>query len=41
MLSDGADGDAGEASASGVAVRLGAVTAGQSRTVTFKVDVAK
>ena len=39
-LSDLADADAGEISASGVAVRLGTVPAGQARTVTFQVTIA-
>jgi len=39
-LTDLADNDAGEISASGVAVRLGTVAAGQSRTVTFQVTIA-
>ena len=39
-LTDLADADAGEISASGVAVRLGTVPAGQSRTVTFQVTIA-
>ncbi len=38
-LTDGADGDSGLASASGVAVQLGDVAAGSSRTVTFKVRI--
>lgn len=38
-LTDAADADAGEASASGVAVRLGDVAAGGVRTVTFKVRI--
>lgn len=39
-LTDLADTDAGEISASGVAVRLGTVAAGQVRTVTFQVTIA-
>ena len=39
-LTDLADGDAGEISPSGVAVRLGTVPAGQARTVTFQVTIA-
>jgi uncharacterized repeat protein (TIGR01451 family) len=41
-LSDGADGDAGAASdAGGIAVRLGNVAAGATRTVTFNVTIDK
>jgi len=39
-LTDVADSDVGELSASGVAVRLGTVAAGQARTVTFQVTIA-
>ena len=39
-LTDLADGDAGEISPAGVAVRLGTVPAGQARTVTFQVTIA-
>lgn len=38
-LTDATDADAGEFSGTGIAVRPGAVPAGQSRTVTFKVRV--
>lgn len=38
-LSDAADTDTGQASASGVAVQLGDIAAGSSRTVTFKVRI--
>ena len=38
-LTDGADADAGQASASGIAVQLGNVAAGAQRTVTFKVKI--
>lgn len=38
-LTDGADADAGTASASGIAVQLGTVAAGAQRTVTFKVKI--
>jgi uncharacterized repeat protein (TIGR01451 family) len=38
-LTDGADGDGGQASSSGVAVQLGDVAAGAQRTVTFKVKI--
>lgn len=38
-LSDGADADAGQASAAGVAVQLGTIAAGAQRTVTFKVKI--
>ena len=38
-LTDGADADAGQASASGIAVQLGSVAAGAQRTVTFKVKI--
>lgn len=38
-LTDGADADTGQASASGVAVQLGDVAAGSVRTVTFKVRI--
>lgn len=38
-LSDPADSDGGQASASGVAVQLGDVAAGAQRTVTFKVKI--
>ena len=38
-LSDAADADAGEAAATGVAVQLGTVAAGATRTVTFKVKI--
>ena len=38
-LTDGADSDAGQASASAVAVQLGDVAAGAQRTVTFKVKI--
>jgi len=38
-LTDAADGDAGEASSSGVAVNLGTVTAGTSHTITFDVQI--
>lgn len=39
VLSDVADGDAGESGSNGIAVRLGTMAAGSSRTVTFKVKV--
>lgn len=38
-LTDGADSDAGQATASAVAVQLGDVAAGAQRTVTFKVKI--
>lgn len=38
-ITDGADGDAGQASAGGIAVQLGTVGAGAQRTVTFKVKI--
>ena len=38
-LTDGADTDAGQASAAGIAVQLGTVAAGAQRTVTFKVKI--
>lgn len=38
-LTDGADADSGEATATGVAVQLGDVAAGATRTVTFKVRI--
>jgi uncharacterized repeat protein (TIGR01451 family) len=38
-LTDGADADAGEFASNAVAVRLGSVTGGQTRTVTFKVRI--
>lgn len=38
-LSDAADGDAGQFAAAGVAVQLGDVAAGATRTVTFKVRI--
>ena len=38
-LSDAADADAGEYTGSGIAVRLGTVAAGASRTVTFQVAI--
>lgn len=38
-LTDTADADAGQGSASGVAVQLGTIAAGSSRTVTFKVRI--
>lgn len=38
-LTDGADADAGTASASGIAVQLGTVAAGAQRTVSFKVKI--
>ena len=39
VLTDLADSDAGELTAAGVAVRLGTVAAGQTRTVTFQVTI--
>lgn len=38
-LTDGADADAGQASSSGVAVQLGDLAAGSTRTVTFQVRI--
>lgn len=38
-LSDSADADAGEASATGIAVTLGTIGAGQQRTITFQVKI--
>lgn len=38
-LSDAADGDAGQASASGIAVELGDVAGGSSKVVTFDVEI--
>lgn len=38
-LTDATDADTGQASASGVAVQLGAIAAGSTRTVTFKVRI--
>ena len=38
-LSDGVDGDAGQASSAGIAVNLGALAGGTSKTVAFKVKI--
>jgi hypothetical protein len=38
-LTDAADGDAGSFAGSGIAVNLGTVASGATRTVTFKVKI--